>query len=234
MEKLLDKINKGIIARREKEPARDYLGASSAGKACVRQWQFSLLNVPKDKPFTAEKLRIFDVGNMYEELAIKWIREAGIRLDTHDKDGKQFGFEYKDANFKGHIDGIIYYIGKRLWECKSMNQSSFKELIRKGIKESHFSYFIQAQIYMKNMGLTEYPAILTAVNKNNGDIVNIEIAFDSFYADKYINRALHALKDIEHGNILERESPSETMEKCRMCAWNKKCWDRKNERIFEK
>ena len=102
-------IDKSLTQENEKQEPRNYLGASRLGVSCSRALQFEYTNTPKDEDqnFTGKTLRIFQAGHIFEELAIKWLRQAGFDLITEKKDGSQFGFSALNGKIKGHVDGVI-------------------------------------------------------------------------------------------------------------------------------
>ena len=65
-------------------PPRTYLGGSRLGHACERALQFEFAGAPKDDgaDFSGQTLRIFEIGHALEDLAIRWLRAAGIELYT--------------------------------------------------------------------------------------------------------------------------------------------------------
>ena len=90
-------VDTALIAEREATPPRTYLGASRLGHACERALQFEFAGAPKDEgaDFRGQTLRIFEIGHQLEDLAIRWLRAAGIDLYTRKgnrPDGEQFGF----------------------------------------------------------------------------------------------------------------------------------------------
>jgi hypothetical protein len=130
-------VDAALIAEREVTPPRTYLGASRLGHACERALQFEFAGAPKDDgaDFGGQTLRIFEIGHQLEDLAIRWLRAAGIDLYTRKgnrPDGDQFGFSVAGGRIRGHVDGIIAdapaALGLRtpaLWECKTMNAKNW-------------------------------------------------------------------------------------------------------------
>ena len=142
--KISEKINllidKALTAEHSKQNSRDYLGASRLGVSCNRALQFEYTDTPKDEDqnFTGRTLKIFQAGHVFEELMIKWLRLAGINLITQKQNGNQFGFAVAGGKVKGHIDGVIVdapedldFKFPMLWECKSLNDKSWKETQKK-------------------------------------------------------------------------------------------------------
>ena len=102
-------IDCALTAEREQQPKRTYLGASRLGVACDRALQFEFAGAPADpgRDFSGRLLRIFEVGHTLEDLAIRWLRLAGLDLHTRTRSGGQFGFSVCDGLIQGHVDGII-------------------------------------------------------------------------------------------------------------------------------
>ena len=89
------------------EEPRQYLGASVVGHNCERHVQFHLLSARGEvsrNPVNARIKRIFDRGNLYEDRARKWLKDAGFLFGTT-KQGKSFS-DFS-GQFKGHVDGVI-------------------------------------------------------------------------------------------------------------------------------
>lgn len=59
-----------------------------------------MLSAPVDpgRGFSGRILRVFEVGHVLEDLAVRWLRMAGFILKTEGKDGQQFGFSVADGN----------------------------------------------------------------------------------------------------------------------------------------
>ena len=80
-------------------------------------------------------------GHALEDLAISWLRAAGIDLYTRKgnrPDGDQFGFSVAGGRIRGHVDGIIASVPSALglavpalWECKTMNAKNWRETVAK-------------------------------------------------------------------------------------------------------
>ena len=105
-----ERINAAVDAALKAEsaatPPRDYLGASRLGHACERALQFEFAGAPKDEgqDFSGRSLRIFAIGHELEDLAIRWLRAAGLDLVTQKRDGGQFGFSVAGGRIRGHVD----------------------------------------------------------------------------------------------------------------------------------
>ena len=87
-ERINDLIDAALVAERAAIPPRDYLGGSRLGHPCERALQFEFPGAPKDEgaDFGGRTLRIFAIGHALEELAIGWLRGAGIEIYTRKGD----------------------------------------------------------------------------------------------------------------------------------------------------
>ena len=79
-----DLINAGLEAEHRSTPPRKYLGGSRLGVPCDRALQFEYAQAPKDEgaDFDGRTLRIFAAGHIFEDLAVRWLRSAGLDLYT--------------------------------------------------------------------------------------------------------------------------------------------------------
>ena len=186
-------VDAALIAEREATPPRTYLGASRLGHACERALQFEFACAPKDEgaDFSGQTLRIFAIGHQLEDLAIRWLRAAGIDLVTQKRDGGQFGFSVAGGRIRGHVDGIIAdapaALGMRapaLWECKTMNAKNWRACVKDGVTVSKPVYAAQIAIYQAYMehsvpGISAAPALFTAINKDTAELHHELVPFDA-------------------------------------------------------
>ncbi len=225
-----------------KETPRDYLGASRLGVSCNRQLQFEYTNTPKDEGqnFTGKILRIFQAGHVFEDLTIKWLRDAGFELATNKKNGQQFGFSVAGGKIKGHIDGVVTSAPNNLnlsfpmlWECKSMNNKSFKETVKKGLVISKPVYASQIAIYQAYMessieGISKNPALFTAINKDTAELYFELVTFDKNLAQKMSDKAVNILSATESHELLPKISSDPAYFECRFCPWSNRCQEVSN------
>ena len=237
-EKLNLLIDKSLTVERSKETTRDYLGASRLGVSCNRALQFEYTDAPKDEDqnFTGRILRIFQAGHVFEELMIKWLRLSGVELVTHKPNGDQFGFAVAGGKVKGHVDGVIISAPSELnlkfpmlWECKSLNDKSWKDVVKKGLAVSKPIYAAQIAIYQAYMensieGISKNPALFTAINKDTAEIYFDLIPFDKALAQKASDKAVMILRATESHELLPRISNDSSYFECKFCPWQKRCW----------
>jgi hypothetical protein len=231
-ERLNAVLDTGILKAAKKQAPRSYLGASTIGKPCSRSIQFDYFHVEPDpdKGFSANTYRIFAVGHSLEALAIQWFRQAGFDLRTEKKDGSQFGFSTAGGRFAGHIDGVLCggppmtIAFPALWECKTAQHKKWKEASEKGIAKSYPQYAAQVAIYQAYLELTDNPAILTMINKDNQKLYHEAIPFNPELAQKTSDKAATILQACDAGELLPRIANSQDFYECKVCDFTQRCW----------
>ena len=234
-------IDAALIAEREATPPRTYLGASRLGHACERALQFEFAGAPKDEgaDFGGQTLRIFEIGHQLEDLAIGWLRAAGIDLYTRKgnrPDGEQFGFSVAGGRIRGHVDGIIAAapaplgIGvPALWECKTMNAKNWRACVKDGVALAKPVYAAQIALYQAYMegtvpGISAHPALFTAINKDTAELHHELVPFDAGLAQRMSDRGVRILQATDAGELLPRIATNRDFFECRFCPWAARCW----------
>lgn len=210
----------------QKEERRTYLGASGIGSECLRKVQYDW-KVDSNHP--ARTKRIFSRGHMMEEITVKALGAAGFRIE---RGTPATGFSAANDTFKGHADGIIkdgppiHELNYPcLWEHKALGSSGWKKLERDGLKKAYPQYFDQVQLYMAYLGLDENPALFTAVNCDNCEILHLAVPFDAEAAQAASDRAVLVIKSTAAGELLDRIAKAPTDWRCKMCSHNPRCWN---------
>lgn len=234
-------IDAALIAEREATPPRTYLGASRLGHACERALQFEFAGAPKDEgaDFGGQTLRIFEIGHQLEELAIRWLRAAGLDLYTRKgnrPDGEQFGFSVAGGRIRGHVDGIIAdapaALGLHtpaLWECKTMNAKNWRACVKDGVALAKPVYAAQIALYQAYMegtipGISAHPALFTAINKDTAELHHELVPFDAGLAQRMSDRGVRILQATDAGELLPRIATNRDFFECRFCPWAARCW----------
>ena len=234
-------IDAALAAERAATPPRDYLGASRLGHACERALQFEFAGAPRDEgaDFGGQTLRIFEIGHQLEDLAIRWLRAAGIDLYTRKgnrPDGEQFGFSVAGGRIRGHVDGIIAAapaplgIGTpALWECKTMNAKNWRACVKDGVAAAKPVYAAQVALYQAYMegtvpGISATPALFTAINKDTAELHHELVPFDAGLAQRMSDRGVRILQATDAGELLPRIATNRDFFECRFCPWAARCW----------
>ena len=231
-------IDQALDAERGQQEPRHYLGASRLGVSCERALQFEYADAPRDTgaEFPGRTLRIFEVGHVLEDLAIRWLRLAGFDLYTRRKDGGQFGFSVAGGRIRGHVDGIfsdgpadLGLSFPMLFECKTMNDRNWKACVKSGVAVSKPVYAAQVAIYQAYMessipGISDHPALFAAINKDTQELWFELVPFDGGLAQRMSDRAVRVIQATEAGELLARIAADSSYYECRYCSWATRCW----------
>ncbi|MBF0182735.1 MAG: hypothetical protein HQM03_22205 [Magnetococcales bacterium] len=230
-------IDAALVVEEAASPPRQYLGGSRLGVACERALQFESAGAPRDagRGFDGKTLRIFAAGNFFEELAIRWLQAAGFNLVTQKRDGGQFGFSVARGRIQGHVDGILaggpeVPMGyPALWECKSLNNKSWNDTVKRGAALSKPVYAAQIATYQAYMetavpGISTNPALFTAINKDTADLHFELVPFNAALAQRMTDRAVRVLQATEVHELLPRLTRDPSHFECRFCDWQDRCW----------
>jgi hypothetical protein len=244
---LSDKINAvidvGIVTRKSREPARNYLGASTLGDPCARRLVYIATNTPTDEPLTAKTIRIFDVGHVTEDFlagasefdavftnaAVRWFHDAGFDLRTRDSKGQQFRWSALGGRISGAIDGVFcggpeidglaYPV---LWEAKSANKKNWSKFRKHGVRVGSETYNGQAQLNMAYLDVGK--TLFTFVNKDTSEIFHELVDFDPAVAQRLSDRAFEVITMADKGELPERIATNPDYWMCKMCGFYKRCW----------
>jgi hypothetical protein len=231
-------IDEALQCQQQQQTPRSYLGASRIGVACERALQFEYTQTLVDpgSDFSGRLLRVFEVGHALEDLAIRWLRMAGFELFTRKPDGGQFGFSVAGGRIQGHVDGIfnngpesLGLAYPALWECKTMNDKSWKDTVKRGLATTKPIYATQIDLYQAYMeptvpGISCNPALFTAINKDNQELYFEAVPFDAALAQRMSDRAARVIAASEAGELLPRIARDRAHFECRLCAWANRCW----------
>lgn len=199
---------------------RSYMGCSSLGHPCDRKIWLSWKGVPEKQ--SCKTRRILARGHEVEERLIHHLYEAGYQVTDQQREVKAW-----DGQVKGHIDGLIRHEGQTfLLEIKSMNERSFKNVLKKGVKEAFPSYWVQMQLYghlLKEEGEALQGGWLLALNKNDEELYTEEVSYEP-------GVALGALQRAQRLSLYETMPPrlatsrGEPERMCGFCGYQGLCW----------
>lgn len=167
-----------LSSQAEKEWRRSVrLGASSIGEQCERRlWMQFRWCEPKDAP-DGRLFRLFRRGHLEEDALAKDLEAAGITILTVDTETMK-QYELGAGHFVCKIDGIARGVPEapKHWcvvEMKTMNEKSFKKLVKDGVEKSNAKHYWQMQAGMHFSGDHDSrmkKALYVAVNKNDDSI----------------------------------------------------------------
>lgn len=194
MEKTFSDVSKlpNIIdlATAEEEIPRAYIGASAIGEPCRRKLFLSFRQAIRTA-VDGRLRRIFDMGRDGEARMTSYLLLSGLEIQHTGYDQ----IEIQIAPFiKAHPDGIILsgvpeaMKTRHIWECKTANDSSFKEIAKKGVKLAKPMHWCQMQVEMLALGIDR--SLYTVINKNSCEIYAERIRLDREASANLIRRAI--------------------------------------------
>lgn len=199
---------------------RTYMGMSQLGHHCERYlWmQFNWCSPPRE--ITARLHRLFNRGHNEEPIFEDELKHLGVRVyDDQAQVSSCFG------HIKGHCDGKgVGYIEaqktEHLNEYKTMNDKSFKDTCKNGVKLSKFVYYIQMQCYMLKLKIDR--GMFFARNKNDDATYVERIKLDKVIAEKFLQRGERLVLAQQAPDRKPNFTPS--WFQCRWCDENKRCF----------
>lgn len=190
---------------------RPYLGMSELGHSCNRSLWYSF-RWCYEQEISGRINRLFNRGHREEPALIQILESVGLKYSSN-----QMSLEMAYGYCKGHIDGIVTGvpgapIAKHLVEFKTMNEQSFKQVIKNGVEQSKPIYFAQMQSYMQQAGLNR--GLFITVNKNTDELYIERVKLD---ANKAYSLELKAIDIIEAPGPPLQISTNSTAFVCRFC-----------------
>ena len=211
--------------REEREERRTYLGASAIGSECLRKVQFDW---QLDSVHSARTKRIFARGHAFEEFTARAMANAGFRIE---RGTPRTGFSAANGTFRGHCDGIVLdgpdlpgITYPCIWENKALGASGWRKIEKDGLRKAYPAYYDQVQLYQAYLDLTN-PALFTAENADNCEILPVLVEFDPAAAQAASDRAVSVIKATQAGELLDRiTDKGPTDWRCKMCSHSARCW----------
>lgn len=159
---------------------REYLGASMLGAGCKRAVYYSFRWFGM-KRFPGRILRLFDRGREAEEKLTLHMRNIGIKVEDLDpKTGQQFAYKRFNGHIGGHADGFVTGLledpaDRYVIDYKTANDSNFKQVLKHGLKQTFYKYYVQITMYMKWSGV--HKGVFLFLNKNNDELYQERITY---------------------------------------------------------
>src|SRR5678815_709598 len=117
------------------------------GEPCVRRMWFGF-RWAREKKFQRRIKRLFLFGDMVEHLAIRDLKQIGVRVTDRQKWVNGWG-----GHIAGRIDGIAHNVSEapktpHLLEVKSMNARNFNAFKKHGLVQTQLKHYVQMMMYM--------------------------------------------------------------------------------------
>jgi len=205
---IIELINKSLS--QETDESRNYIGASSIGRPCMRALYYDFHGVPKEK-ISPELALTFEHGKSVEDMILSMDLLAVSFLPQ---------MVCKDLDvFQGTPDAVIHVNGLGyILEIKTANSSSFTQAQKNGVRRWRPQYYDQVQAYMGLSGIEQ--SIILVFNKDNSHLYEELIKFDNLHYELLVERARQISLATEPPAKLN-ESPMFYV--CKMCEFRRHC-----------
>ena len=204
-------VSKKLIGEREETEPR--IRISNLGNDLQKQYYDISLPPEQREEIDAQKQRVFSLGHILEQ-------EIFRQLDgvVHDIDKKVYSgiSDHLGHEIIGEIDCLFTdaYGTTYVVDVKTMSDNSYNKLIEaQNIKESHYVYYVQLQMYMHFLGLED--SLILAYNKNNSNMAEVFCDYDAEFCKEQLKRIDTLKTHLEAGTVPELEYPNITYYKTR-------------------
>ena len=220
--KLIDDYHEKQSAQK---PPRPHLGGSLLGHHCSR-WMWLSFRWAITQKHPGRIVRLFRRGENEEMVIVNDMRAVGIDIR---KTSERTRIKVDLApHVGGTLDGMIESgvpaapNKRHVAEFKTHNFDSFARLKKEGVEKSHFTHYIQMQVYMHGAKVDR--ALYFAVCKDNDETYEERVRYDKDIAEKYIERGRQiALADEMPAPI----SNDPSWYQCKMCPAHSFCHETK-------
>ena len=110
-----------------------------------------------------------------------------------------------------------------------MNAKNWRACVKDGVAISKPVYAAQIAIYQAYMepsvpGISNTPALFTAINKDTAQIYHELVPFDAALAQRMSDRGVRILQATDAGELLPRIANNQDFFECRFCSYADRCW----------
>ncbi len=103
-------------------------------------------------------------------------------------------------------------------------REDWRDIAKRGVVTAKPVYAAQIALYQAYLGLTDAPALFTAINKDTCEIWHELVPFDAERAQAASDKAVRILKACDAGEQLPRHTADPEHFECRFCSWQERCW----------
>lgn len=202
------------------------LGASSIGQVCQRRsfYDFRWASVG-GSGFDGRMLRLFETGHLAESRFVADLKAIGC--EVHDRDSttnEQFTFTAVGGHFVDKMDAAVLGLPEapKTWhacEFKTHGEKSFKELEKKGVRESKPEHYAQLMCAMHLGGMDR--GLYLAVNKNTDHLYAERIRYSKQEGEALL---AYAAQIVTASDAPPRGFDDPDSYPCTLCPHRQVCW----------
>lgn len=217
-------------ARSDEE--RTYLGMSVLGDDCSARLWLGFRWAFEPEEFEGRMKRLFETGHIEEARIIADLDAIGVDIREIDPaSGHQWGVSAIGGHVRGHMDGDIAKglpgapKTGHLFENKTHNAKSFKELGQLNVEKAKPQHYAQMQGYMHLGGRTR--AVYVAVEKDTDNFHIERVKYDPVYAARLMAKGEQIVTAHTIPTKLHENPNSKLAWKCGYCPAFGVCHDGK-------
>ena len=173
------------------------------------------------------KESIFETGRRWEERLLDDLELIGCQVERLDPaTGQQFRVALASGWLRGKLDGQVLGLPEapktlHVVETKSHGSKSFKELVKKKLKEGKSDHYAQCQLYMHAQSLTR--CLYYAVNKDTDERYVERIEYDHALAVRLETKVDRIVRQDSAPARLFEDPTSKAAFPCSWCASRPQC-----------
>lgn len=188
---------------------------SGAAEECERRLWYGFRWAYPPERHDGQRLRLFETGEREEARMVDELHAIGCRVS-----GEQERVTAIGGHLRGKLDGRAFGIPEapateHVIECKTHNEKSFKDLIKKGVQLSKPSHYAQTQLYMDLTGLSR--ALYMAHNKNTDELYTERLKHDPLYCMKLLAKLKRIVEAARPPSRLHEDTTSRAAWACNYC-----------------
>lgn len=174
--------------------------ASDLGNPCLRYHVFNRTRWTEKSLHDVWLQQVFDLGSDIEDIALKELAVAGIRVIEQQKP-----FEWQEYKITGHVDGLVIIDGQAYpLEIKSMSPFVFDKINTiEDLKNGKYAYLrkypVQLNLYMLMQGIEK--GVFLFKNKVNGAYKEIWMDLDYELGEQTLKKAEAINAHVEAGTV---------------------------------
>ena len=208
-------INDKLLSDREAEGKREIKSWHASGLgSCMTGRYLERMGVKPDVEIDERTLRVFSVGNLFEQWLIDIVSKSGKEYQT------QIRFELSQNSLSGRADLLIKYEDKTiLYECKSKHSRAFWYMNKggQGAMEQH-----RRQLWVGLKALNIEEGRLVYLSKDDLCVLEYPVYLNEAVLEKDVKSELDVLNLSWELKIPPPPAPDKTWQ-AEYCRWHKQC-----------
>ncbi len=216
---IVEKVDESIAKQIEQWPVRSNR-ASELGHECLRYLVLNRTRWQEKSLHDIRLQRIFNLGNEFEDIVMKELRQAGFRINE-----QQRGLSMPEQEITGSIDGSIIIDGQAYpLEVKSSSDYAFNSINTvEDIKNHKYPYMRRyiSQLTLYLLMKNQEKGVLLFKNKTTGQLKEIWLTLDYELGEQLLKKAESVNKHVKEGTLPDPIEYDEMM--CGDCAYRHIC-----------